>query len=77
MAEMARKHGPFDGRYPVREKLPPPSGATATADGDALLDWSAFLAASFPNRHRHDFAAIAAYEAYTNERSVPAEPPAS
>jgi hypothetical protein len=30
------------------------------------LDWSAFLARSFPGRHRHDFEALAAYEAYRN-----------
>jgi hypothetical protein len=27
------------------------------------LEWSAFLARFFPNRRRHDFAALAAYEA--------------
>ena len=36
------------------------------------LDWSAFLARFFPNRRRHDFAAIAAYTAYTNEFESPA-----
>jgi hypothetical protein len=30
------------------------------------LEWSAFLARFFPNRRRHDFAALAAYEAYRN-----------
>jgi hypothetical protein len=28
------------------------------------LDWSAFLARFFPNRRRHDFEALAAYESY-------------
>jgi hypothetical protein len=36
------------------------------------LDWSAFLARFFPNRCRHDFAAIAAYAAYTKEFEPPA-----
>ena len=35
------------------------------------LDFSAFLARFFPNRHRHDFAAITAYAAYRNELESP------
>jgi hypothetical protein len=34
-----------------------------SVDGDQL-DWSAFLGRFFPNRRRHDRAALAAYEAY-------------
>jgi len=30
------------------------------------LDWSAFVARSFPGRRRHDFEALAAYEAHRN-----------
>jgi hypothetical protein len=39
------------------------------------LDWSAFLARFFPNRRRHDFAAIAAYTAYRNGFEPPAPKP--
>jgi len=35
-------------------------------DGAKRLDWSVFLARFFPNRRRHDFEALAAYEAYRN-----------
>jgi hypothetical protein len=35
-------------------------------EGGERLEWSAFLARFFPNRRRHDFAALAAYEAYRN-----------
>ncbi|HLX31193.1 MAG TPA: hypothetical protein VKR79_00335 [Gaiellaceae bacterium] len=35
------------------------------------LDWYAFLARFFPNRRRHDFAAVAAYVAYTDEFEPP------
>ena len=38
-----------------------------TSESDERLDWSAFLARFFPGRRRHDFVAIAAYTAYTNE----------
>jgi hypothetical protein len=37
-----------------------------TKDGAERLDWSVFLARFFPNRSRHDFEALAAYEAYRN-----------
>ncbi len=37
-----------------------------------MLDFSAFLARFFPNRHRHDFAAITAYAAYRNGFKSPA-----
>ena len=67
MAEPARKHGPLDDRYPSPLKLPAPSGLRPTENGEERLDWAAFLARSFPNRRRHDFAAVAAYEAYREE----------
>ena len=65
MVESSRKHGRFDGRYPV---LPKPAARTwvserADNDGDQL-DWSAFLGRFFRNRRRHDRAALAAYEAH-------------
>ncbi len=64
MVESSRRHGHFDGRYPVLPK--PTARAWAVPDNtDAdQLDWSAFLEQFFPNRHRHDGAALAAYEAY-------------
>jgi hypothetical protein len=67
MGEPARKHGPFDDRYPSRSKLPAPSGVWPTENGEERLDWAAFLARFFPNRRRHDFAAVAAYDAYRDE----------
>jgi hypothetical protein len=60
MIETARKHGPFDRRYPVRPKLATSWEPRADAK---RLEWSAFLARFFPNRRRHDFEALAAYEA--------------
>jgi hypothetical protein len=67
MVEPARRHGPFDTRYPLRAKL----AATTwelRPEGDGLerLEWSAFLARFFPNSCRHDFGALAAYESYGN-----------
>jgi len=67
MVEPARRHGPFDTRYPVRPKL----AATTwelQPDEDRLerLDWSRFLARFLPNSGRHDFDALAAYESYRN-----------
>src|SRR5438128_561906 len=67
MVESVRKHGPFDDRYPVRLKLPAPSrDLRLDGEGGERLEWSAFLARFFPNRRRHDFAALTAYEAYRN-----------
>jgi hypothetical protein len=67
MFESARKHGPFDERYPVRSKLPAPSrDLRLDGEGQERLEWSAFLARFFPNRRRHDLGALAAYEAYRN-----------
>jgi len=67
MVESARKHGPFDERYPARQKLPAPRcDLRLGGEGGETLEWSAFLARFFPNRRRHDFAALAAYEAYRN-----------
>jgi len=65
MVEPARRHGPFDTRYPVRTKL-----ATTTwelqpdEDGLERLDWSAFLSRFFPKIRRHDSDALAAYQSY-------------
>jgi hypothetical protein len=65
MAESARKHGPFDDRYPVRLKLPASSSdLRPDGGGGERLEWSEFLGRFFPNRRRHDFVAVAAYEAH-------------
>jgi hypothetical protein len=64
MVESSRRHGHFDGRYPV---LPKPAARRWVPDRDDdgdPLDWSGFLGRFFPNRLRHDQAALAAYEAY-------------
>lgn len=67
MVESARRHGPFDDRQRVRRKLPAPSWDLGPdEDGGARLEWSVFLERFFPNRRRHDFTALAAYEAYRN-----------
>jgi len=67
MVESARKHGPFDRRYPVRPKRASPDwGLRPHESGAQRLEWSAFLARFFPDRHRHDFEALAAYEADRN-----------
>jgi hypothetical protein len=65
MFESARKHGPFDERYPARQKLPAPRwDLRLDGEGEERLEWSAFRGRFFPNRRRHDFEALAAYEAY-------------
>ena len=67
MVESMRKHGPFDFRYPVRPKIATPVWELQRdRDGPGRLAWSVFLARFFPNRRRHDFEALAAYEAYRN-----------
>jgi hypothetical protein len=65
MVEASRKHGEFDGRWPGLPKLAPRTWVPDPGDSDAdELDWSAFLKRFFPNRRRHDLAALAAYEGY-------------
>jgi hypothetical protein len=67
MVEPARRHGPFDTRYPVRTKLAATTWELQPGgDGLERLDWSAFVARFFPDSLRHDFGALAAYEAYEN-----------
>jgi hypothetical protein len=67
MVEPARKHGPFDTRYPV---LPKRAARTwelqPGEDGLERLDWSGFLARFFPDSRRHDLGVLAAYESYRN-----------
>ena len=65
MVESSRKHGEFDGRWPPLPKLVERTWVPESADTDgAQLDWSAFLRRFFPNRRRHERAALAAYQAY-------------
>jgi hypothetical protein len=65
MVESSRRHGEFDGRWPVPPKLVERAWVPERADTDgAQLDWSTFLRRFFPNRRRHDRAALAAYQAY-------------
>ena len=72
MFEPDRKHGPFDGRFPVRTKLAAP--LQQERDGAERLDWPAFVARFYPNHHRHDFAALAAYQAGDREPVSVLEP---
>jgi hypothetical protein len=75
MVESGRKHGPFDVRYPVRRKIATPIWELqGDQDGPGRLEWSAFLARFFPNRRRHDFEALAAYEAYRDTLDRAASP---
>jgi hypothetical protein len=67
MIEPSRKHGEFDGRWPVMPKLAARTWVPERDDDAAdQLGWSTFLGRFFPNRRRHDRAALAAYEAYRN-----------
>jgi len=78
MVESGRKHGPFDFRYPVRRRIASPLWELQRdRDWPARLEWSVFLARFFPNRRRHDFEALAAYEAYRNavDRAASPQPP--
>jgi hypothetical protein len=78
MVESGRKHGPFDFRYPVRRKIATPvRELRQDRDGPRGLEWSVYLARFFPNRRRHDFEALAAYEAYRNALDRAASPPRS
>jgi hypothetical protein len=66
MVEPARRHGPFDTRYPVRTKLATtPWELQPDEDGLERLDWSAFVARFLPKIQRHDFEALAAYQSYS------------
>jgi hypothetical protein len=66
MVEPARRHGPFDTRYPVRPKLAATTWELHPQDRLERLVGSAFLARFFPNSRRHDRGALAAYESYRN-----------
>jgi hypothetical protein len=70
MVETGRKHGPFDFRYPAPPKIATPLWELRRdGDGPGRLEWAVFLARFFPNRRRHDFEALAAFEA-TETRSI-------
>ena len=67
MLEPARRHGPFDSRYPIRPKIK--AQEWEPEQGDHMVErlgWTDFLARFFPARHRHDFEALTAYESYRN-----------
>ena len=50
---------------PILPKLAAQTAAPERDDNEAdELDWSAFLTRFFPNRRRHDLAALTAYAAY-------------
>jgi hypothetical protein len=66
--EHSRKHGPFDSRCPpIRHK---PAPASLWRLGEERTDWQGFLARFYPGCRRHDFDALAAYEAYCNDAEV-------
>jgi len=62
--EHARKHGPFDHRYPPTRRKQAP--ASLWRFGEERLDWQGFLAQFFLDSRRHDFDALAAYASYLN-----------
>jgi hypothetical protein len=70
MVESGRKHGPFDARCAVGRKVATPAwdverdDVERNVDRRGTLGWYEFSARFFPNRHRHDFNALAGYEAY-------------
>lgn len=67
MIESGRRHGPFDLRYSIRRKTAAPAWELQPDwDCRGRLEWSLFEAGSYPNGRRHDFEALAAYEAYGN-----------
>jgi hypothetical protein len=71
MVESSRRHGHVDGRYPVLPKLVERTWAPESADTEGdQLDWTAFLRRFFPNRRRHDRAALAAYQAYMHRLAL-------
>jgi hypothetical protein len=75
MVETGRKHGPFDCRYPAPPKIATPLWELRRdGDGPGRLEWAVFLARFFPNRRRHDFEALAAFEAYRNALDRAASP---
>ena len=86
MVEAGRRHGHSDPRYrseAARRKshlrLVPASGAPVEDSGPPArgvpgLEWDAFSGTFFAGRHRHDFEAVKAYEAYRATGAVPAAP---
>jgi hypothetical protein len=60
MFEPSRKHGAFDLRHPVSVKLALP----AYVGTGQQLDAQQFYAQYFAGARRHDFAALAAYQAH-------------
>jgi hypothetical protein len=60
MFEPSRKHGAFDHRHPVSVKLELP----AYVGSAKQLDAAAFYAQYFAGARRHDFAALAGYQAH-------------
>ena len=66
MIESARRHGAFDVRYPIRRKTAAVWELQRDWDRRERLEWSGFVAGSFPNGRPHDFEALAAYAAYGN-----------
>jgi len=65
MVEAARRHGPFDVRYTAsRRAAAPVRELREDRAGAERVEWSVFLARSFPKRRRHDLGALTAFAAY-------------
>lgn len=75
MVEPARRHGPFDARYPARQKIAASVWELRPdRDGPESLPFSGFLARFFPTRRRHDFEALAASRSVLRRRRPAIDP---
>ena len=52
----------------------PPPHVVPVPEPQPGLDWEVFSETYFPGRHRHDFEAVKAYEAYRATGAVPGAP---
>jgi hypothetical protein len=74
MVDPSRKHGQFDSRYAEPRRLATPDWELLPAQRrEGRVLWSVFLERFFSSRRRHDFEALAWYEAYRNafDRALP------
>jgi hypothetical protein len=76
MIEPARRHGPFDLRFPAPLKVAAPRRERSSG-ADAGLDWVVFVARFFPHSRRQDLEAVAAYAAYRNDPGRDLAPPSA
>jgi hypothetical protein len=76
MIDASRRHGTSDPRFSFRRRTGGQPTAGTTAHIRELpngLDWPAFSSRLFPDRRRHDFEVLKAYEVYLNASRETAE----